>query len=95
VYLKQDSINLKPWLSYAQESLVGDSHQFAQCISDPVPARIARGRSWAEKLGVHSTPTIIVDGWRWSHPPGAEELSGVLVRLLAGEPPYPPPGDSD
>lgn len=64
VFEKQDSLGLKTWASYAQDSGVSDTVSFRQCMtSDPPPARIAAGSALAKKLGVKGTPTLMVNGW--------------------------------
>jgi protein-disulfide isomerase len=45
LFTKQDSLGLKSWQSYAQESGVPDTAAFAKCVSEStVPARVARGK---------------------------------------------------
>jgi protein-disulfide isomerase len=89
VFRKQDSIGLKSWTSYAHDAEVLDTTRFRQCIADPTPpARIDAGIAIAESLEVESTPTVIVNGWRYFAPPGATELSRVISDLLAGRKPF-------
>lgn len=86
----QDSIGLKPWSSYAAEAGVEELAAFEQCLSSPPTGRIEAGRALAESLGVKATPTIIVNGWRFSVPPHGRELERVIRDLLADRTPFPP-----
>lgn len=90
IFAKQDSVGLKPWHSFAREAGIRDSIQFASCIGEPsaVP-RIDAGLALADSLGVRGTPTIIVNGWMFSAPPSARELTRVVDALLHGRHPFP------
>jgi protein-disulfide isomerase len=88
VFTKQDSIGLKSWVSYALEAGVNDTARFESCRSAPPPPRIAAGMKLAKAIRVTATPTLIINGWRWSHIPDVEELDRILKRVTAGETPY-------
>lgn len=85
LYAKQDSLGLKSWSSYAREAGVPDSVRFARCASDTssVPL-IETDVRLGDELGVHATPTVIVNGWRYATPPDSAKLSQAIDALLAG-----------
>jgi len=89
LFAKQDSLGLKSWASYAAEAGVADSAKFAQCVSDSAPiSRIDRGRALGETLAVSGTPTVLVNGWRFSNPPSDSLLTRVVTDLLASKKPF-------
>ena len=88
-YRKQDSLGLKSWGSFAREAGVSDTARIASCaIARDGVARIDAGLAFATKIGAHSTPTVIVNGWRFDHPPTASQLIGVLDSLRKGVRPF-------
>jgi protein-disulfide isomerase len=88
LYLKQDSLGLKPWWSYASEAGVSDSTFFDRCVTseNPVP-RINQGLSLGAQVGIQGTPTVIVGGWKLTVPPSDTTLDEMITRLLAGSAP--------
>jgi protein-disulfide isomerase len=88
VYQKQDSIGLKSWRSYAEEARVADLPRFLKCITEPPPTRIESGRKWAARLEITSTPTILLNGWRFVGLPAEKDLVDAIDALLAGQTPF-------
>jgi len=69
MYQKQDSLGIKAWSSYATEAGVSDVSRFATCVSDTVSVkRIDAGLKLASDLSLTATPTVLVNGWRFSAP---------------------------
>jgi|SRR5688572_16280039 len=86
IFLKQDSLGLKTWASYADEARVPDLRRFAQCASDTTQvARIEAGVALGKKLGVPGTPTVMVNGWRFWNPPDRSELLRTVAALRDGK----------
>lgn len=78
--IRQDSLGLKPWLSYlADVGLRPDAKQ-AACLAstDSVPA-IEFGRAAGVRLGIRGTPAIMINGWLYSRPPTTAELVDASV----------------
>jgi protein-disulfide isomerase len=88
VYSKQDSIGLKSWESYAQEAKMPEVPRFLSCLKGPIPRRIEAGKQWAARLQVASTPTILLNGWRFFGAVPEEDLSSAIDALLAGRQPF-------
>lgn len=87
-YAKQDSLGLKSWISYAQEAGVQDTVSFAECVgSTGRVERVERGRGLGESMNVHATPTVIINGWRFSSVPNDAQLRGAIKALVRGQPP--------
>lgn len=93
LFAKQDSFGLKPWQGYALEAGVQDTARFRRCVSSTAPVpRIEAGVRAAAALEVHATPTVIVDGWRFSRPPAESTLVEFIGELLNGRGPKTPAG---
>jgi protein-disulfide isomerase len=90
LYQRQDSFGLRPWSAYAVDAGVPDTLRFSRCAHDTAAVRrIRAGAAVGRSLSVHATPTVIVNGWRFSTPPEADELARVITALIAGNDPFP------
>lgn len=64
------------------------SRALRACLSGTRPyPRIDSGVVIAERLQLPGTPTVIVNGWRFSRTPSASQLTRVIEDLLAGKEP--------
>lgn len=89
LFEKQDSLGLKSWRSFAQAAGVEDSLTFDRCVALTTPVtKIEEGLEVAKRLGVSSTPTVILNGWRYGAPPTEDELVRAIEDILAGRRPY-------
>jgi protein-disulfide isomerase len=88
LFERQDSFGLKPWSDYATAAGVPDLAAFDTCIkkTDPI-ARVEEGKDLGTKLNIQGTPTIVINGWKLGHPPNADELDGMVKKVLAGKSP--------
>lgn len=79
------------WESAARSAGVPDIAQFVRCMADSTGMdRISAGLAIGRELGVRATPTIIVNGWRFSSVPTERELRRAIDALLDGKvPPFP------
>jgi protein-disulfide isomerase len=93
VLLKQDSLGLKSWSSFAKEAGISAIARFERCTSksEPIP-RVEAGLALGSKFGVHATPTIILSGWRFPSTPTVSDLQGAVDALLEGRVPVPNAG---
>jgi protein-disulfide isomerase len=62
---------------------------FGKCmaLSDTLSS-VEAGVRMAHKIGVLGTPTVLVNGWRYSTPPSEDELAGAIARILSGKSAY-------
>jgi protein-disulfide isomerase len=82
VFLKQDSIGLKSWDSYAIEARVPDPAGLSRCMEGEAPLeRVKAARALADRIGVSATPTLFVNGWRLPGPPEEAALFGIIEDL--------------
>lgn len=87
IYRKQDSLGLKTWVSYARDAQVSDTESFGRCANQSgVVSRAEDGVAAGRSIGLTGTPTIIVNGWRFSRPPSEAELVHAIDELMAGRP---------
>jgi protein-disulfide isomerase len=85
VFLKQDSLGLKPWVEYAREARIADPEAVIACMQGEGSfPRIEAGLALAARLGVDATPTVIVNGWLHPRPPSLRELAGAVADVLRG-----------
>jgi len=90
MFEKQDSLGLKPWVSFARDVGIEDTATYAKCANDGaavplVDAGVAAGKG----IGVRGTPTVLLNGWRYGQTPTEEELVRAIDEILAGRAPYP------
>jgi protein-disulfide isomerase len=87
VFAKQDSLGLRPRSAYARDAAVKDLAAFERCVELTTPlTRVEAGVKVGERLQVNATPTILVNGWRFSGVPQEEELRRLISDLLTGKP---------
>ncbi|MCC6316568.1 MAG: thioredoxin domain-containing protein [Gemmatimonadaceae bacterium] len=85
VFAKQDSLGLRSWVDYAIDAKVGDTVTFRRCVADTVRLPLVEaGVAAAQQHSVRVTPTVIVNGWRFSRAPDDSLLAQTVETILAG-----------
>ena len=85
VFSSQDSLGLKEWTQIAHDAGVADTSALARCtLLQAMPTAIVDGIASGKRLGVKGTPTVIVNGWRFSIAP-YDSIGAVLRRAVSGE----------
>jgi protein-disulfide isomerase len=86
MYANQDSLGLQGWAWFAEGAHVTDSDRFTRCLSGPIKSsRIEEGIKLGNRIGVRGTPTVLINGWRFSsHPYPASNLIDAIKRILDG-----------
>lgn len=80
---KQDSLGLKSWLSFARDAKIADTASFAKCLANNLHSKkIDASRAAGKRINVTGTPTVIINGWRYSRPP-YDSLVALAKKLLA------------
>lgn len=78
LYAKQDSLGLKSWTSFAIDAGISDTARFNVCITNESGARkIDSAAAQGKRMAVGGTPTVLIEGWRYSQPPADSLLSIV------------------
>jgi protein-disulfide isomerase len=87
VFQEQDSLGLKPFQRFAQESGVPDTSSFGKCIArqSKVPS-IEADMAAASKLGGTGTPTIVINGLRLPGAPDSTRLEQLVEAALRERP---------
>jgi protein-disulfide isomerase len=89
IFVKQDSLGLKSWTSFAVDAGVSDTATIAACANSPaVNPVIDSGRAYGSRLGVKGTPTLVVNGWVLSNPPDRVELLRIADALKKSDKPF-------
>ncbi len=67
LYAQQDSFGLKAWSTLATEAGVKDTPEFEKCVesSKRIP-RVERGLALGDSIRIEATPTIVINGLRYS-----------------------------
>ncbi|MEA3245952.1 MAG: thioredoxin domain-containing protein [Gemmatimonadota bacterium] len=90
LFMKRDSLGIKPWSGFAREAGITDSQAFAGCIRTTAPfSQLDRDTATGRRLRVLGTPTVIVNGWRFSGTPDSVTLWRAIDSLLASRSPFP------
>jgi protein-disulfide isomerase len=92
--MAQERFSADGWLTLAHQAGVTDDARYQACVSDSTTAaRVALGIATGRMFGVHATPTILVNGWRYAAPPDSSTLFTFIDSVLAGDvvPPDTPP----
>jgi protein-disulfide isomerase len=91
VFVKQDSMGLKPLVEFARDAKVPDIDKFADCLKDgPAVDRIDRGLSLGSQLGIAMTPTVAINRWRLAVPP-YEGYLDTIIDILRSRGPFEGP----
>jgi hypothetical protein len=85
----QRSFRARPWLAFADSIGVGDRTKFASCLerADAKYSSVETSSRAALELSVHSTPTLLLDGWRLERLPTAERLADAIRARRRGDRP--------
>lgn len=92
LFAKQDSLGLKSWSSYGHDAGIADTSSFVRCIADTTRvARIEAGIAAGNRLNVHGTPTVLVNGWRFPRAPDQELMLTSIAAIISGRQPFGSP----
>lgn len=85
LFSAQDLIGSVPWKYFATRSGVTDTSAFAACANDTT-AVLALGRDTTvgKLLGVHATPTMLINGTEIQGTPPLDTLEAYTARALHG-----------
>lgn len=89
VYRHQDSLGIRTWLAYAKDAQISDTLAFDRCMADTtVSPRVLQGRGIGAELRITATPTVIINGWRFTMTPNAAESRSVIKDIIEGRKPH-------
>lgn len=84
LYRSQDSIGTVPWTRFAAEAGVRERGQFASCVErSETKASVDQDVSAAHQLGVHGTPTFLINDSIFVGFAGPEALEAHIDAALA------------
>jgi protein-disulfide isomerase len=88
LFERQRTFGSVPWTDFAIQAGVPDVKQFDVCVNDSrMLERIEQGKRMADRIGLRSTPTVIVNGWRLPLPPSADDIDKMIKNVMAGTSP--------
>jgi protein-disulfide isomerase len=88
LYSKQDSLGLKSWPSFAHDAGIADTVAFGRCVQETSPIKAAdAGTALGRKLGVRGTPTVYINGWKFSAAMSAADLHQIIEDVRTGKEP--------
>jgi protein-disulfide isomerase len=83
LFAQVDSIGPKPWARFAREAGILDTAAFTHCLKDAsVAAEITRDSLAASTLGVHGTPTILLDSLEYVGSPGLTRMDEYIANSV-------------
>ncbi len=84
-FARPELVDSGGWSALASDAGIRDREAFANCLRDSVSAKLVAGDVEAGRsLSVDATPTVIVNGLRFQHPPSEAYLVSVVQDLLDG-----------
>jgi protein-disulfide isomerase len=87
VFSKQDSLGLKTWTSFAKDARI-DTSQFGRCMSSrPRFERLEADAAIVARLGIHATPSVMLEGWLFRSGISDTALVRMVSQLAAGQSP--------
>lgn len=89
MFSHQDSLAASDWSWLMRETRMRDTTTFARCMADTTtPPRVKEGLALGSKMKIAGTPTVLLNGWRYTGMPADTELVRAVDDLLAGRKPY-------
>jgi len=88
VYARQGALGERSWSTFAGDAGIRDTQAFVKCLRDPASlSAVERAVGVGSQLGVHSTPTFLVNGWRVSGAVSEADFAAIIDSLLADRSP--------
>lgn len=82
LYDQQDSLGLKSWSAFARDAGVRSMDMFERCVAaGDTATAIRRGLDAARAFRVNATPTVLINGWRFSSPPSLQQFDSTIRAL--------------
>ena len=86
VFDKQDSLGLRSWGAYAADAGIPDSSLIHDCAVNPSSVeRLDAALEFGDRISLHGTPTVILNGWRYPQTPSIEALKAAVDSALVGK----------
>ena len=83
LFVRRDSIGVKPWPSFAHDAGLTDSAAFERCIRDPaMQRRVTEDSIAAEKLHLTGTPSFLINDILITGFPGDSAMDHYIAEAL-------------
>lgn len=84
LFVEQAAIGLAPWTRFAVNAGVPDVAGFDQCMAASVPSPTLHADTLAAKtLGISGTPTLLINGLRFTGTPPLDSLRSMVSRAAS------------
>lgn len=82
VFAGQEQFGAKAWATFAADAGVLRSEPFEECMSGTEAlGMVDKGLELGKRIGVRGTPSVLINGFRYSLPPTRPQLLGVAERI--------------
>jgi protein-disulfide isomerase len=89
LFAGQDSLGLKDWTQYAEVAGWHAGVAADGCARSNAPVKfLDDARAFGDRIGLQSTPTVVINGFRLNRVPTRAELVDARDRVRAGRPPF-------
>jgi protein-disulfide isomerase len=86
LFVEQTSIGLAPWTRFAVNAEVPDIAAFERCTASAAPSPTLHADTLAAReLKVTGTPTLLINGLRFTGTPPLDTLKAFVTRAAAGD----------
>lgn len=83
LFERQDSLRTEDWTGFAERANVPVLPLFSKCLSSGGALRLFAIDSLdADRFGVNSTPTVIINGWKFDGTPSEAAMDSLVRREL-------------
>lgn len=87
LFARQDSVGLVPWTRFARDAAIPELPAFEACMQQAGPlAALDRDTAAGNRLGVSSTPTLLINGRQVVGAPPLSTLDAFVKHELRGTP---------
>lgn len=85
LFLKQDSLGLKSWGSYAEDASIPQPQDFLNCtLAQASNDRVERGKAIGKAIQVKGTPTVVINGWIYPRTPDDSTIERLFRTAARG-----------
>jgi protein-disulfide isomerase len=83
VYASQDSLGIRSWRSIATQAGVSDPAMIERCVmTTGAYDRLERGRALGDRVHIRGTPTVLINGWKFTGALSPSMLDSTITALV-------------
>lgn len=86
VFAGQEQIGAKAWTAFAADAGAIETGSFEECMNGTEALMMVdKGLELGKRIGVRGTPSILINGFRYSLPPTRPQLLSVVGRIAMAQ----------